>query len=226
MKKIIDYIYGRTDRFNYFLSLLIVIVGFFYIDWFCNDERCLVCHPLMSIPWRDLFWNFFTAIGGIYISILICIILFFEGYWGLGFIIAVSCSIFWTIQTIRRCNDRNESEWRIFIPFYPLLLLFLPGKIDNGQVSGKALVYNALINGKWLILILVIMIGAIFLENSWNIQRHKRLYDIAMSINTEEQTTCIITKYITGTDPPCHYYMGNPHINICNTTVIDQSLVT
>ena len=199
MKKIIEYIYGRTGRFHYFLSLLIVIVGFFYIDWFCNDERCLVCHPLMSIPWRDLFWNFFTAIGGIYISILICIILFFEGYWGLGFIIAVSCSIFWTIQTIRRCNDRNESEWRIFIPFYPLLLLFLPGKIDNGQVSGKALVYNALINGKWLILILVIMIGAIFLENSWNIQRHKRLYDIAMSINTEEQTTCIITKYLTGT---------------------------
>ncbi len=176
MKKVIEYFNGRIDRFNYFLSLLIVMAGFFYVDWFCNDHRCLVCHPIMNIPWRDLFWNFIVAIGGIYTYALTCIFVLSEEYVRPGFIVALSCSIFGMIQSIKRCHDRNESGWRVLIPFYPLFLLFLPGKTDNAQLSRKALVYNTLIDGKWLIFVLLFMIGAIYRENSRNIRMHNRYY--------------------------------------------------
>ena len=169
---------GRIGRFNYLLSVLIVVLGFFYIDWFCNDNRCLVCNPIMSIPWRDLFFNLLSALGGIYICPLICIVVIKEGLFESAIIISISCTLLIIVQTIRRCHDRKESGWRVFIPFYGLLLLFLPGKIDNDKLPIKTLVYNTLMNGKWLILVLLLIIGIIYLEHSWCLQRHKHLYSI------------------------------------------------
>lgn len=172
--RINNLIYRKKDRFAYFLSLLIVMTGFFYVDWFCNDNRCLVCHPLMSIPWRGLFLNFFTAVGGIYTCTLICIALFIDDHLGLGFVIAVACSLFWTIQSIRRCHDRNESGWRILIPFYPLFLLFLPGK-NKGKGSSLESIIITIWNSKWLILTFLLLCAFVYLQNAWYIQRHMEL---------------------------------------------------
>jgi uncharacterized membrane protein YhaH (DUF805 family) len=176
MKKITEFFEGRIGRFNYLLSILIVVLGLFYIDWFCNDNRCLVCHPIMSVPWRDLFWNTVSALGGIYTCPLICFVVIDEGLFISGIGISIICTLFIIVQTIRRCHDRKESGWRILIPFYALVLLFLPGKLDKGYDSERPLFLNTLMKGKWLLLILILMIGAIYWENSWYIQRHKSLY--------------------------------------------------
>ena len=179
MKKVIEYFNGRTGRFNYFLSLLILTVGFFYIDWFCNYNRCLVCHPIMSITWGELLLDLFTSLGGIYLCPLICIFTTIdEGFSELGSIISILLTLFGIVQTIRRCHDRQESGWRVLIPFYAFFLIFLPGKTDQGDLRNP-LVINTLMNAKWLILILFLIIGAIYLENSWFIKRHKSLYSIS-----------------------------------------------
>ena len=56
MKKIIEFLNGRIGRFNYLLSVLILVLGFFYIDWFCNDNRCLVCNPIMRYSLEGLIF--------------------------------------------------------------------------------------------------------------------------------------------------------------------------
>ena len=179
MKRINEFFKGRIGRFNYLLSILIVVLGFSYIVWFCNDNRCLVCNPIMSIPWKDLlFIILLTASGGVYICSLICFAVIKEGLFESAIIISISCTLLIIVQTIRRCHDRKESGWRVFIPFYSLLLLILPGKNDNGKLSKKALVFNTLMNGKWLILVLLLLIGIIYLEYSWCFQRHKDLCSI------------------------------------------------
>ena len=179
MKRINEFFKGRIGRFNYLLSILIVVLGFSYIVWFCNDNRCLVCNPIMSIPWKDLlFIVLLTASGGVYICSLICFAVIKEGLFESAIIISISCTLLIIVQTIRRCHDRKESGWRVFIPFYSLLLLILPGENDNGKLSKKALVFNTLMNGKWLILVLLLIIGIIYLEHSWCLQRHKDLCSI------------------------------------------------
>ena len=113
---------GKTGRFNYFLSLLIVIVGF----------RCLVCSPILSSLWSDLIELFIMlALTGVYFCILICCLGADYSYSIGSVYMPILFTCFFIIQTIKRCHDIGESGWRFLIPIYsPLLLLFLPKELD------------------------------------------------------------------------------------------------
>ena len=66
-KLIIVSLGGKTGRFNYFLSLLIIVVGFYYFFEHYDPNTCHVCFPIMRFPWGELVGLLFIlALGGFY----------------------------------------------------------------------------------------------------------------------------------------------------------------
>ena len=176
MKKIIEYINSRTGRFSYLLSILIIVVGLYYVDTFYFSDRCLVCKPIMSFPWIDLLGYFvFIALLGPYFLFLYLQTAFQWGFsmWTLMYILLV---VFFFVQTINRCHDLGKSSWRALIPVYsPLLLLFLRNKGNEEQEPIKMYFLTTLWNSKWLILALILLCVYIYLENATFIHMHNSI---------------------------------------------------
>lgn len=172
-KKFREYSGGKTGRLNYFLSVLIVWIGFYFLDTFYFSDRCLVCNPIMSFPWQDLL-SCFAAIALMGLSFFL---VYFQDSFEFGFsiwtIMYIILVLFFIIMSIRRCHDIGYSGWRSLLPIYcPLILLFQRAEIDEEQESEKT---SLLKNSVWFLLILLIMVVCIFLENLKHIHMHNAL---------------------------------------------------
>ena len=168
---------GKTGRFNYFLSLLIVVVGFnFFLEYY-NPNTCHVCYPIMSFPWRDLIEMFvMLGLGSVYTCILVCLLATDERYCDGPIVIPILFTLFYVVQTIKRCHDIGESGWRFLLPIYsPLLILFLSPEIEVDEEPEKTSFLMVLWKSKWLILILVLMAAYIYRENLEHIRMHNAL---------------------------------------------------
>ena len=176
MKEIIEYINGRIGRFGYLLSLMIVVVGLYYVDTFYFSDRCLVCQPIRNFPWIELCgYSVFLALLGPYFLFLYIMTAFQWGFsiWTLMYILLV---IFFFVQTIKRCNDLGRSSWRVLIPVYsPLFLLFLRYKSNEEQDPIKMSFLTILWNSKWLILALILLCVYIYLMNARFIHMHNSI---------------------------------------------------
>lgn len=168
---------GRTGRFNYFLSLLIVIVGFEYLHTFFYSDRCLVCSPISSFPWSDLIELFIMlALTGVYSCILICCIGADYSYSIGPVYMPILFTCFYIIQTIRRCHDIGESGWRFLIPIYsPLLLLFLPKELDVDEEPVRTSIWSTLWQSKWLLIVLILLCVYIYVINTRYIHIHNSI---------------------------------------------------
>ena len=168
---------GKTDRFNYFLSLLILVVGFYYFFEYYDPNTCHVCHPIMSFPWKDLIGLLvIIALGGFYSCFLFCMMATDEGYCYGPIIIPILFTLFYVIQTIKRCHDVGESGWRFLIPLYSSLLLrFMAPEIEIDQEPEKPSAFMVLWKSKWLILVLTLMAAYIYSENLEHIRMHNAL---------------------------------------------------
>lgn len=168
---------GKTGRFNYFLSLLILVVGFYYFFEYYDPNTCHVCFPIMSFPWKDLAGLFIMlALGGFYACFLFCMMATDEEYCYGPIIIPILFTLFYVIQTIKRCHDVGESGWRFLIPLYSsLLLLFMAPEIEIDQESEKPSAFMVLWKSKWLILVLAMMAAYIYRENFEHIRMHNAL---------------------------------------------------
>ncbi len=167
---------GKTGRLSYLLSFLIVIVVFYYMFEFYNPYKCHVCNPIMRIPWSDLIEMSTILLGGIYSCFLICLMAADESLYDGPVIVPILFTVFYLIQTIKRCHDIGESGWRFLIPIYsPLFLLFLPKEIEVDQEPVKSSVLMTIWNSKWLILTFLLICLAIYQENQRNIQIHNAL---------------------------------------------------
>jgi len=176
-KLIIGSLGGKTGRFNYFLSLLIIVVGFFYFFEHYDPNTCHVCYPIMSSPWRDLIEMFvMLGLGSVYTCILVCSMATDERYCDGPIIIPILFTLFYVVQTIKRCHDIGESGWRFLLPIYsPLLTLFQPAEIEVDEEPEKTSLLMVLWKSKWLILILVLMAAYIYRENLEHIRMHNAL---------------------------------------------------
>ena len=163
-------------RFSYLLSLLIVVVGFYYVDTFHFSDRCLVCRPIMSFPWEELCGYFvFIALLGPYFLFIFLRTAFQWGFsmWTMMYILLVA---FLFVQTIKRCHDLGKPSWRALIPVYsPLFLLFLRNKRNGEQSPIKRSFLTTLWNSKWLILSLILLCVYIYLENATFIHMHNSI---------------------------------------------------
>ena len=176
MKKIIEYLNGRTGRFSYLLSLLIVVTGLYYVDTFYFSDMCLVCQPIMSFPWKDLLVFFvLIALLGPYFLFLYLRTAFQWGF-SMWTMIYILLTIFFFVQTIKRCNDLGKSRWRTLIPVYsPLFLVFLRNKRNEEQDPIKISFLTILWNSKWLILALILLCVYIYLKNAMFIHIHNSI---------------------------------------------------
>lgn len=168
---------GKTGRFNYFLSLLIIVVGVYYFFEYYDPNTCHVCFPIMSFPWGKLVGLLvMMALGGFYTCYLFFMLATDERYCYGPIIIPFLFTLFYVIQTIKRCHDIGESGWRFLIPIYsPLLILILPAEIEVDEEPERPSVLMALWKSKWLILILILMVAYIYCENLENIRIHNAL---------------------------------------------------
>lgn len=168
---------GKTGRFDYLLSLLIIVVGIYYFFEHYDPNTCHVCFPITSFPWGELFGLLvIMALGGFYSCFLFCMLATDERYCYGPIIIPILFTLFYVTLTIKRCHEIGVSGWRFLIPIYsPLLILFLPAEneIDEWQEKSSALMM--LWKSKWLILILILMITYIYFENLENIRMHNAL---------------------------------------------------
>jgi len=176
-KLIIGSLGGKTGRFNYFLSLLIIVVGFFYFFEHYDPNTCHVCFPIMRFPWGELVGLLFIlALGGFYSCFLFCLLATDERYCDGPIIIPILFTLFYVVQTIKRCHDIGESGWRFLLPIYsPLLILFLSPEIEVDEEPEKSSFLMVLWKSKWLILILVLMVAYIYCENLEHIRMHNAL---------------------------------------------------
>jgi len=176
-KLIIVSLGGKTGRFNYFLSLLIIVVGFYYFFEHYDPNTCHVCFPIMRFPWGELVGLLFIlALGGFYSCFLFCLLATDERYCDGPIVIPILFTLFYVVQTIKRCHDVGESGWRFLIPLYSsLLLLFMAPEIEIDQESEKTSAFMALWKSKWLILVLTLMAAYIYSENLEHIRMHNAL---------------------------------------------------
>lgn len=167
---------GKTGRFNYFLSVLIVLVGFYYLDTFYFSDRCLVCCPIMSFPWWDLLgWFVVISLMGA-LFLLLGFRVAFEFGISDSIIYYIILVLFFFNFSIRRCHDIGESGWRILIPIYsPLFLFFLPAELEVDQELDKPSILMTLWKSKWLMLILILMAAYIYRDNLGYIRMHNAL---------------------------------------------------
>ena len=168
---------SKTGRFNYFLSLLIIVVGFYYFFEYYDPNTCHVCHPIMSFPWKDLIGLLvIIALGGFYSCFLFCLLATDERYCDGPIVIPILFTLFYVVQTIKRCHDVGESGWRFLLPIYsPLLILFLSAEIEVDEEPERTSLIKVLWKSKWLILILVLMAAYIYRENLVHIRMHNAL---------------------------------------------------
>lgn len=168
---------GKTGRFSYLLSLLIVIIVLCFVFEYSNPERCYGCNPVIGIPWRELITtSVMILLGGIYSCLLCCVLALDESYFDGPVIVPILSTAFYLIQTAKRCHDIGESGWRSLIPIYsPLFLLFLPEEIDVDQEPERSSLLLLLWKSKWLILSLVIICFIIYWENQKYMHMHNAL---------------------------------------------------
>jgi uncharacterized membrane protein YhaH (DUF805 family) len=176
--RIVNLFYRKKGRFAYFLSLLIVLVGCYYLFEFYNPNKCHVCNPIMGFPWKDLLEIFgFITIGGIYSCLFICLMATDNSILNCSIIFPILITLFYFVQAIRRCHDLDKSGWWMLLPIYsPLFLLFLPGKNKKKGYSVESIIIT-LWNSKWLILILIALCAYIYMGNAWFAHRHMELYE-------------------------------------------------
>ncbi len=159
MNYLIKILSSRTDRMGYLISILVVVVGFYFYDFYFMSDRCYVCQPPELFPWEEiLMLSVGSSLGGGYLCILLCWGAFKTSWVGASITIPILLTAFFYLQTIRRCHDIGYSGWRSLIPVYtPLFLFFITGKNENEEHIGKSSIVTLLLQNKWQILLMIVI---------------------------------------------------------------------
>lgn len=168
----------KTDRTGYFISILAVVIGFYFYEFHFNlSDRCYVCQPPEPFPWKEILILFVgTSLGGGYLCILLCWGAFKTSWVGASILIPILLAAFFYVQTIRRCHDIGYSGWRSLIPIYsPLFLFFISSKSVTEEHVGKFSMVTLLWENKWQILFMIIICLLYYMERISFVHMHNAL---------------------------------------------------
>ncbi len=179
MKYLMKILGCKTDRTGYFLSVLAVVIGFYYYFFHLNlSDTCYVCKPPELFPWIEILTLFVTAsLGGGYFCILFCWASFETSWVGASVIFPILLTAFFYVQTIRRCHDVGWSGWKSLIPVYsPLFLFFIVSKSETEEQIGKSSMVTLLWEKMLLILFMIIICILYYTERASFVHLHHEIY--------------------------------------------------
>lgn len=125
----------RLGRLDYFLSVQIVALGlylfFVAVGYYNAHFNYMHIESAFQFTWPEAMWGFslllFTPILGLYLLLLCCVL--FKGCIILyPLLLLIPLTLFFIVQTLRRCYDAKINFGFILIPMIPLALFFLKSK--------------------------------------------------------------------------------------------------
>ena len=133
----------RLGRLDYFLSVQIVALGlylfFVAVGYYNAHFNYMHIERAFQFTWPEAMWGFsfllLTPLLGVYLLMLCyvlskgCIILY-------PLLLLILLTLFFIVQTLRRCYDAMINFGFILIPMIPLALFFLKSKSrDNEEIE-------------------------------------------------------------------------------------------
>lgn len=134
----------RLGRLDYFLSVQIVSLGLYLlliaVGYYNAHFNYMHIERAFQFTWSEAMWGFslllLTPLLGMYLLMLYCV-LFKECIILYPLLLLILLTLFFIVQTLRRCYDAKINFGFIFVPIVPFVLFFLRSKPRDNE--GKEL---------------------------------------------------------------------------------------
>lgn len=152
----------RLGRLDYFLSIQIVSLGlylfFIAVGYYNAHFNYMNIESAYHFTWPEAMWGFslllFTPILGLYLLTLCyvlskgCIILY-------PLLLLILLTLFFIVQTLRRCYEAKINFGFILIPMIPLVLFFLKSKTRDNEYKEQPLRTSTIRAGRICLIVIL-----------------------------------------------------------------------
>ena len=151
----------RLGRLDYFLSVQIVALGlylFLVAVGYYNAHFNHMIERAFQFTWSEAMWGFsfllLTPLLGVYLLMLCyvlsksCIILY-------PLLLLILLTLFFIVQTLRRCYDAKINYGFILIPMIPLALFFLKSKSRDNEDKEQPLRTSTIRAGRIFLIVIL-----------------------------------------------------------------------
>ena len=151
----------RLGRLDYFLSVQIVALGlylFLVAVGYYNAHFNHMIERAFQFTWSEAIWSFslilFTPLLGLYLFMLCyvlsksCIILY-------PLLLLILLTLFFIVQTLRRCYEAKINFGFILIPMIPLVLFFLKSKSRDNEDKEQPLRTSTIRAGRIFLIVIL-----------------------------------------------------------------------
>ena len=130
----------RLGRLDYFLSVQIVALGLYLflvaVGYYNAHFNYMHIESAFHFTWPEAMWSFsllmLTPILGLYL-LMLCYVLSKECIILYPLFLLVLLTLFFIVQTLRRCYDAKINIGFILVPMIPLALFFLKSKSRDNE---------------------------------------------------------------------------------------------
>ena len=152
----------KLGRLDYFLSVQIVALGLYLflvaVGYYNAHFNYMHIESAFHFTWPEAMWSFsllmLTPILGLYLLMLCyvlskgCIILY-------PLLLLILLTLFFIVQTLRRCYDAKINFGFILIPMIPLVLFFLKSKSRDKEDKEQPLRTSTIHAGRICLIVIL-----------------------------------------------------------------------
>ena len=152
----------KLGRLDYFLSVQIVALGLYLflvaVGYYNAHFNYMHIESAFHFTWPEAMWSFsllmLTPILGLYLLMLCyvlskgCIILY-------PLLLLILLTLFFIVQTLRRCYDAKINFGFILIPMIPLVLFFLKSKSRDNEDKEQPLRTSTIHAGRICLIVIL-----------------------------------------------------------------------
>lgn len=151
----------RLGRLDYFLSVQIVALGlylFLVAVGYYNAHFNHMIERAFQFTWSEAIWSFslilFTPLLGLYLFML-CYVLSKSFIILYPLLLLILLTLFFIVQTLRRCYDAKINYGFILIPMIPLALFFLKSKSRDNEDKEQPLRTSTIRAGRIFLIVIL-----------------------------------------------------------------------
>ena len=152
----------KLGRLDYFLSVQIVALGlylfFVTVGYYNAHFNYMHIESAFHFTWPEAIWDFsfllLTPLLGLYLLMMCyilskgCIILY-------PLLLLILLTLFFIVQTLRRCYDAKINFGFILIPMIPLVLFFLKSKSRDNEDKEQPLRTSTIHAGRICLIVIL-----------------------------------------------------------------------